>query len=379
MKLAVFLKAPEVWGAERSLLTLLASGPAKDHLIEIFVSPKSPLCEELDRLGIKWTAFNFVSHRSIADGGLKNASPLSVVLDLFQIFMGGLKARRRVKQFDAVLTFGLWETPEIALAGRLSRTPVIFDFHVTFSGRTGQLALKQIMRLVTGVIAPAKATYTQAGIDSHSLSCRQVVVPRPVTTPAVRENTQISPQARRLRVGMFGQVDDRKGILEVIETLSPLAGEVELLIVGVRPTAFRTDYERTVLANIEAVGHGWTALPRSTDVSALMSRCDVVLNMSRHEAFGRTVVEAACVGTVPLVFSGGGPEEIVNDMGAGIVVHSWEDLRARMAELSRSAAAGADLKLTNDQVQAIRHNYSPGVLAEKYFQKVQVLASPGRR
>lgn len=378
MKLAVFLKAPEVWGAERSLLTLLASEPAKDHLIEVFVSPQSPLCEELDRLGIKWTPFDFVVHRSIAEGGLKHASPLSVVFDLFQIVMGGLKARRQVKKFDAALTFGLWETPEIALAGRFSGTPVIFDFHVTFSGRTGQLALKQIMRLVSGVIAPATATYTQAGIESHSLSHRQVVVPRPVTTPALSQNTHTMPGPRKLRVGIFGQVDERKGIIEVIDTLRPLVGEIELLIVGVRPIAVRTEYESAVLAKMDDAGPGWTAIPRSTDVSSLMSRCDVVLNMSHHEAFGRTVVEAACVGTIPLVFSGGGPEEIVNDMGVGIVVHSWDDLRASMAELSRSAAAGVDLKLTNDQVQAIRYSYSPGVLADKYFQNVQLLASGGR-
>lgn len=375
MKLAVFLKAEEVWGAERSLLTLLASEPANEHSIVVFVSALSPLCQELDRLGIKWTSFEFVSHRSLLEGGFKSASVGSIAFDLFEIAKAGLRARSRVKDFDAVLTFGLWETPEIALACRLSGTPVIFDFHVTFSGRAGQLALKQIMRLVNGVIAPAAATYKQAGITKHFLSRRLATVPRPVAAPIPHQNTEIVKGPRKLRVGLFGQVDERKGIVEVIDTLFPLMDDIDLLIVGMRPLSLRTQYESAVVAKMKSAGPGWTVLPRSNDVSTLMASCDVVLNTSRHEAFGRTVVEAACVGTPPLVFSGGGPEEIVNALQVGFVVDSWDELRVRVAELSSSAARGIDMKLTDDQVHAIRYNYSPEVLARKYFNTVQLLAS----
>lgn len=382
MKLAVFLRAPEVWGAERSLLTLINSQAAKAHTIDVYVSPGSPLRTELDRLGIAWLPFHFVQHRSVNAGGLRHSSPASLALDVMDMVLNGVRAARTVAKYDAVLTFGLWETPEIALAGRLSRTPVIFDFHVTFSGRPGQMAIKQITRLVSGVIAPAAATYLQAGLHTTAASPNLMVVPRPVSTPEVDLRAHLRTGPRRLRVGIFGQVDERKGITEVIDTLLPLRKSIDLIVVGLRPNDSRSNYEETVVAAMKNAGAAWLTLPRTNDVPQLMAGCDVVLNMSRHEAFGRTVVEAASVGTLPVVMGGGGPEEIVNDMRVGKVVHSWEEFRAVMEILTSDASEGKPLKLTSDQVNAVRLQYSPSVLAEKYFACVEKLAvqrSPSAR
>jgi glycosyltransferase involved in cell wall biosynthesis len=373
MKLAIFLRAPEVWGAERSLLTLLESEPAKQHDIHVFIAPGSPLGQELERLNVVWSTFDFLRHRSVAAGGLRHASPASVASDLVGIAVSGFKARRLVSKYDAVLTFGLWETPEIALAGKFSNTPVIFDFHVTFGGKAGQLALKNIMRLVQGVVAPAEATYTQAGILHRS--DKQTVIARPIQIPPAADDGRLAIWPRKLRVGIFGQVDERKNVLEVVHTLTPLRDHVELSVIGLRPENSRTEYEHLVISEVGLVGAGWNVQPRSNSIGNLMAGCDVVLNMSRHEAFGRTVVESACVGAHPVVIGGGGPAEIVRQMGVGTVVDSWDDLRLVLWRFSQEVAAGGSVRVASHLVESIRSQYSPSTVAEKYFRNVARLAS----
>lgn len=370
MKLAIFLQAPEIWGAETSLLTLLATEAAAHHDIEVYISPDSPLSHELTRLGIDWHTFNFVRHKSLAKGGLRKASLFAICSDILSIAKQAISARAIVSHYDAVVTFGLWETAEIAIAGRLSQTPVIFDFHVTFSGRMGRAALKCIASLARGVIAPSSATYAQAGITQNSKRLR--VVPRPVTslapaTPAVSGN-------RKLRVGIFGQVDDRKGVLEAITTLAPMAELVTFVVVGAHPEHARTAYENDICELVRQVGRDWEVLERTDRVGELMAQCDVVLNMSRHEAFGRTVVEAAGAGAFPIVMAGGGPEEVVNNMGHGLVVSSWNELSDAVESLSSTFQSGRSVRLDANQVESTLARYSPSAIGKQYFDEIENLS-----
>src|SRR5690349_1731298 len=110
MKLAIFLRAPEVWGAERSLLTILSSEAARAHSLDLFISPGSPLTHELDLRGIPWKEFEFVNHASLVSGGLSSASPITLLKDAFRTLRHGIRARKVVRDYDAALTFGLWET-----------------------------------------------------------------------------------------------------------------------------------------------------------------------------------------------------------------------------------------------------------------------------
>jgi glycosyltransferase involved in cell wall biosynthesis len=375
MRLAIFLQAPEVWGAERSLLTLLASEAALHHEIDVFVRPGSPLARELSKVQVTTREFDFLRHKSLTDGGLRKASPFTILTDLRSIWAQALRSRKLLARYDVVLTFGLWETAEIALAGRMAGTPVIFDFHVTFSGRIGRAALRGISWLANGVIAPSLATYSQAGITPKSRRLR--VVPRPVT--GLHHGKDAALSNKKLRVGIFGQVDDRKGVLEVVTTLSPLADLVTLLVVGARHESSRTAYEKEIINLVQQTGHDWEVLERTDDVGALMATCDVVLNMSRHEAFGRTVVEAASVGALPLVMAGGGPEEVVNDMKHGLVVSSWSELSTVINSLSAKFQRGESVRLSPEQIQAVAERYSPTAIGKQYFEQLELLSSAAQR
>lgn len=374
MKLAVFLRAPQVWGAEKSLLTLLSSEAAQQHAIDLYIAPGSPLADELTAQNIPWQKFTFVDHSSLSSGGLSAASPSAILSDVVKVTRQALRTRKALKNYDAVLTFGLWETAEIALAGRLSKTPVIFDFHVTFAGRLGQAALRGIATLATGVIAPSAATYRQAGLKPNPHSMK--AVPRPVSFP---ESLPSTPRNRqKLTVGIFGQIDERKRVLDVVNALAPLAPSVSLLVVGLRPQTERTSYEKDVMEAIERVGQGWRVIDRTDRPLELMGLCDAVLNASHHEAFGRTVVEAAGMGALPVVVAGGGPEEIIHDIGHGLVASSMEHLARVVGLLASEFKSGKEIRLGQAEIVRIQNMYSPAGLGQRYFSEIARLSSPNR-
>ncbi|WPU08587.1 glycosyltransferase [Pseudarthrobacter oxydans] len=160
-------------------------------------------------------------------------------------------------------------------------------------------------------------------------------------------------------------------------TLSPLAELVTLVVVGARPENIQTAYEKEVIRLVQQQGHDWEVWERTNAVGELMSACDVVLNMSRHEAFGRTVVEAASVGALPLVMSGGGPEEVVHDMTHGLVISSWEELTATIVSLSDQFQDGKSVRLSPEQMRATVERYSPATIGSRYFEQLEDLSKAG--
>lgn len=368
MKLAIFVRAPKIWGAERSLLTLLSSAAARKHEIVVFVNSDSPLVDELKERDIAFLEHSFVQHKSLNAGGLSQGSVRMIAGDIFRVARAAINLSRIVRNFDAAITFGLWETAEVALGSRLARVPCVFDFHVTFGGLRGQLALRGLLWLVNGTIAPSLATYSQAGIST--LGKKERVVPRPISSPKASVSIARAPH-NRLRIGIFGQIDSRKGILEVVRVLSPLSTSIELWIVGALPPSEASPYENEVVAEVEKIGCGWQVKKRVEDIYSCISQCDIVLNTSSHEAFGRTVVEASYVGALPVVIKGAGPQEIVESTGIGVVV---EDLPA-LADLMREQAIlferGEFEGVSEVDIRRLQKQFSPETIGQQYFAFVE--------
>jgi glycosyltransferase involved in cell wall biosynthesis len=61
-------------------------------------------------------------------------------------------------------------------------------------------------------------------------------------------------------------------------------------------------------------------LSRMSEVSDPLGQSDVILNLSDHEAFGRTVVEGLAAGCLPVCIRSTGPAEIVARVGLGLTI-----------------------------------------------------------
>lgn len=360
-----------VWGAERSLLTILSSKVAKAKDITVFVAPGSPLIPLLRESQINFQTYSFAELGSQAGGGLQRSSAATVARDATTVLMSALAIRRIVRRYDCAVSFGLWETAEVALGARLAGRPCIFDFHVTFDSRRGRLLLRGLMHMLTGAIAPSKATYTQAGLEATGGG--RSVVPRPVQSIGGADRVRMDGHDR-LRVGIFGQVDPRKSVLEVTQNLGRYQDLIELWVVGTNPSDMRSAYESQVATEIARHGPNWKLIDRVHNPFELMSQCDVVLNASKHESFGRTVVEALQLGALPIVLAGGGPQEIVEQSGFGKVVRSMDDMTEALVDLAKKFRDKPSPLVSCESSRRMAEFHAPDRIAAIYFLEIERMA-----
>ncbi|MFC1478983.1 glycosyltransferase family 4 protein [Planctomycetota bacterium] len=116
-------------------------------------------------------------------------------------------------------------------------------------------------------------------------------------------------------VGAAGQFIKRKGWDSFIACAERLAGEVKNLICIIAgedlykgsPYAKKLKDRISSTDNIQFMGF-------QEDMRPFYSACDIYLTLSRNEPFGRTPLEAALCGTLPVVSNEGGYKETLGDI-----------------------------------------------------------------
>jgi Glycosyl transferases group 1 len=146
---------------------------------------------------------------------------------------------------------------------------------------------------------------------------------RSAGTPALRVAAMIRPRTPRRRPAA------------TLEALSIVAGAlgaaVEIHTFGCDDDSFaQLDGERVL-----GVGH--LGLLTRLEVASLMRRCDVFLDGSAYQAFGRTGLEAMACGTVPVLPALGGVHEYAIHDGNALILGegSPREMAAAIVELAR--------------------------------------------
>lgn len=364
MKIAIVLRASKVWGAERSLLTLLRTRVAKGHQITVMLPKSSPLNEWLSDL----------AHLEVINMELdfldKPVKELQVrdLTSVGKTFLKhGVALSRHLQGYDASVAFGLVEAPLVGLAAKKANVPFVFDFHVHFGSRATRALLPLLTALADCIIVPTAATWKQSGV--RSAPRKSHIVPRPVDvgssglTP-LQAACRTPVQGRRLKVGVFGQVEPVKQVSALLRACLPHSRSIDIQVVGQPMGGVRSPYQAEVETLCRA--GGWSSVERTDAVYEIMSQCDVVVNCAKAEAFGRTVVEGALLGAIPVVLGGTGPEESVRSLGFGFVEDSIEDIARRLQDI-HSRMQFETQKVTSDQIAGWRRRYSPEHIAEDYF------------
>ncbi len=115
---------------------------------------------------------------------------------------------------------------------------------------------------------------------------------------------------------------ERKG-LRIFAQASRLVPDIRFIVAGKTLDGSEVELRSTGAENLLVTG--W--LPRR-DLDALMARCSVYAQVSRHEGFGLAVAEAMLARCIP-VFSGvGSLPEVIGDCGVQIGEHSPEAVAA---------------------------------------------------
>jgi glycosyltransferase involved in cell wall biosynthesis len=366
-RVAFVTRAPQVWGAEKSLVTLLTRASAADVDAFVIVDRNSPLLPILHARAIRAAPIDIPVHPAVKHGSLRDAGAKELFQQIARWGRLGLCLWRSFKDVDVAVSFDAWDAPAVLAAGRLRGIPVWLDLHETFDGRVGQRGLGFLARLFSGVISPTEYALREIGIEPGR---RYRVVPRPIEGNAKPPRTKLPSNAPV--VGMVGQFAPHKGHAVLVEAVSLARRAIpcELLFVGASSSEGTAGpYERSIRKLVADLGVPAIFVGQTADVWPWIDRLSVLVNLSEHEAFGRTVAEALSRGVFPLVSEGTGAAEIVRDTGVGAIAprdagllanHLVEILNDDLL-LASALAAGPE---------AVRSAYLVDAVAPLYFRLV---------
>ncbi len=321
MHVLVVTHSERVWGAERQLFELRPR--LADAGIRLTLA-----CRTDSELGRAWadTGSASVSYQPAGALGLREAdgSRSGLASIASQIRVTASDARHimrliRTLGADIVESYTLNANVEVVLAGQASRTPSVLDVHDIVVPGFGRRVLALAARGGTATIANSRATASTMprarvklvypGVDTCRFS------PGPAD-PAIR--SQLAARPDRPIVGILGRVDPEKGIDVVARAVARLRSpldDTQFVVVGASLMAGQR-FEASLRAEVEGLlGDRARFVEPTDDVPGVIRSLDVLVNASRAEPFGLTVLEAQACG-VPVVAgaAGGIPEFVTTDV-----------------------------------------------------------------
>lgn len=370
-KILVVTESKTIWGAERSLLQLAEFAHSNGVELEFLISESSPLAGELETRGFLYKFHEFATHPALnSKGSLSGASLSTLGREAMSVLRGAARLRRAIRGYDSVLVFSIWQAPETMIASWLAGRAVDIDLHETFSNRRAMTLVGLISRGSRKVFVPSQVLALRSGL---ALSTKVSVIPRPVSYEIEELTGRDNHSSAPMTVGVFGQIQPHKNVLGVVQAVSTLKGSVRLLVVGGQPeVSLRTPYELEVRRAVSALGSDSSVVDMVDDVTGLMRACDVVVNASDHEAFGRTIIEAVAAGSFPVSVGDWGPKETIDRLGVGISVEDTTQLSGVFADLLAKRKGGPLLPCVPETLS----DYAAQSVAQKYFSQ---LTSPPKR
>jgi glycosyltransferase involved in cell wall biosynthesis len=168
---------------------------------------------------------------------------------------------------------------------------------------------------------------------------------QPLTNPGGQ--TGRLKRSRSVAVGIVGRISPEKGhdvLLEALTLLPAGTPEVSVLVAGDAPDARARDYECGIRSLARRLGLDSRVqfLGPLPDPREVYTCIDVLVLPSRHEPFGRVVIEAMAMGLPVIATDAGGPSEIVVHGETGLLVKPGDP--ASLAEAIQSLVGNPSLR-----------------------------------
>ncbi len=320
-----------VWGAQLYLLDQVEPLRSRAITLTLASPADSPFAEEWVARGWPMVELPLRLHGGLrhAPGSDRRASPGGLCLDAVAMVRSAARLARTGRHFDLLHSYSLRSHLEVALAGHLSRRPSVLDLVNIVRPGVGRHVLRGIARMASLTVANSAATAAvvgsrarvrviQPGIDLHRFAPG-------APEPGLREELTADPSAPL--VAIIGRLDVRKGIQVLLEAMARLGGSAaaaHLVVVGDAGTG-PPEFAEQLRRNGEALlGERVRFVGRRSDVPQILRTVDVMVNASRAEPFGLSVLEAQACGTVVIGTNAGGIPEFVEDGVTGLLVAPFE-------------------------------------------------------
>lgn len=310
-----------LYGAQRSLLDVVAGLAQAGHEVEVCVPATGALVPLLRELRIPVHVVPFLRWiRPAAQSGAWDW--LRLVVGFPAAVWRATRLLRRGR-YNVVYTNTV-TVVDFAVAAKLARVPHVWHL------RESAVDHPQLRSPVSNrrVAAVARALSRRVIYNSNyllacygpSVAGKDVVVynglpvpPAPVGTPERLDG--------RMVVLTAGFMDRGKGLdilLDALALLPPdLRDRTVLRVAGDIEGGYMA---REIAPRLQHLGATVELLGWVADLRSVLAGVDLLVSCSRHEPFGRTLVEAMMLGLPVLATRSGGPEEIVVDRVTGLLV-----------------------------------------------------------
>lgn len=174
-----------------------------------------------------------------------------------------------------------------------------------------------------------------------------------------------------LVIGTFGRIVEWKRYHLMIEAVKRLADHQKynwkLLIVGDTSVDGSDSYFNDMIAKVIEYGlennvifYGYSNKPLD-----VMKECDLTINFSRNEPFGRVIIESMLVQTPVIVSDSGGAPEIIHHTKGGFIVKDGDV--EELYETIRLVYEGAvdHQALSNQGYKSVMSDFNMGTIARK--------------
>ncbi len=325
MRVLVVNHSAKVWGAERQLLDLRPRLLDAGITITLACPPGSDLERTWAATGSPTIAYAPAGALGLRapDGSRAGLGPM--VRQVGVTAVGARRVAGLIRAVDAhvVESYTLNANLEVLLAGRATRTPSVLDVHDIVVPGVGRRLLGYQARAAALTIANSRATASTMGEGRIRVIYPGVDVARFRPGPADPQvRARLATHPDRPIIGILGRIDPEKGIDLVARAVSHLRAPhdgAQLVVVGA-PLVGSQEYAESVRTEVaRLLGDRARFVGPTDDVPSVLRNLDVLVNASRAEPFGLTVLEAQACGVAVVASAAGGIPEFVHDGENGLL------------------------------------------------------------
>ena len=355
--LRIHHSSSEMYGSDRSLLSLVEEGVRRGSVIDVRLPQPGPLTAALTSAG--------ASVRVSREVVLRRSRPIRTAWDLLR---GGAMRLRSSDAAPARLVVSNTSAVLTPLFARRSATPWVVIVREYFSSPLERRAFQRILSSATGIVCVSESVRRQ--FDASFLARLPTIVVHSGADleefHAVDRSTDDSHD-REFRILCVGRLIRWKGqdlLLDAVALVPPHIGRLHVRIVGSEfggAGELTADLRHRVASldphiRVEFAGETQRVVDHYAWADA------VVAPSRRPEPFGKVVVEGMAAGCVVIASEHGGPAEVVENGITGLLFKpgSPKDLARAITEVMFSPALKRELATAG---RAASHKWSADAAA----------------
>lgn len=335
MKILFISNYSELYGANRSMLTIIEYLQKKSYNIMLILPSYGSICNELDNKGISYKIFPMFTQLFYYKKRIKYiALPFLIISTLFKIPL----LTKFVRSFNPDLIYSNTSAEmigiKIAKALRVKHISHIREFMDLDHGAYyifGPKRKKEYINQSNGVIYVSKSVAKHVNINEPLKNWQQVIY-----NGIQMQNYTFAykPINNELNLGIVGIFDPEKGQKLAIESMSHILKiypNAKLHLWGDKEGAYKKEIIKLVKKlnlDKQIIFHGF-----EKKLDSIYKDMDILLMCSRCEGFGRVTIEAMSYGIPVLGYNSGGTTELIKENINGYLFNSQEELVKKLCLL----------------------------------------------